>query len=83
MIDSQPIIPGLKPNGPIVVSSTPLTESLDNIRRMEDVRRGDGAHIAVRRAVGAGSRALDDDLSRGTSRSPSRLPTCRNSPTIA
>ena len=36
MIDFSTRYLGLKLNGPIVVSSTPLSESLDNVRRMED-----------------------------------------------
>ena len=44
MIDFSTQYLGLKLSGPIVVSSTPLSESLDNIRRMEDARRlGDRA----------------------------------------
>jgi dihydroorotate dehydrogenase (fumarate) len=58
---------GLKLNGPIVVSSTPLSESLDNVRRMEDA----GASAVVltslfEEQLALESRALDDDLSRGT-----------------
>jgi len=58
---------GLKLNGPIVVSSTPLSESLENIRRME----GAGASAIVltslfEEQLALESRALDDDLSRGT-----------------
>ena len=58
---------GLKLNGPIVVSSTPLSESLENIRRMEDA----GASAIVltslfEEQLALESRALDDDLSRGT-----------------
>ena len=58
---------GLKLNGPIVVSSTPLSESVDNVRRMEDA----GASAVVltslfEEQLALESRALDDDLSRGT-----------------
>jgi dihydroorotate dehydrogenase (fumarate) len=58
---------GLDLNGPIVVSSTPLSESLDNVRRMEDA----GASAVVltslfEEQLALESRALDDDLSRGT-----------------
>jgi dihydroorotate dehydrogenase (fumarate) len=57
----------LKLNGPIVVSSTPLSESLDNLKRMEDA----GASAVVLTSLFEEqllleSRALDDDLSRGT-----------------
>ena len=58
---------GLKLSGPIVVSSTPLSESIDNIRRMEDA----GASAIVltslfEEQLMLESRALDEDLSRGT-----------------
>src|SRR5271157_1825071 len=58
---------GLKLSGPIVVSSTPLSESLDNVRRMEDA----GASAIVltslfEEQLALESRALDEDLSRGT-----------------
>jgi len=58
---------GLKLSGPIVVSSTPLSESIDNIRRMEDA----GASAVVltslfEEQLALESRALDEDLSRGT-----------------
>jgi len=58
---------GLKLKGPIVVSSTPLSESIDNVRRMEDA----GASAIVltslfEEQLALESRALDEDLSRGT-----------------
>ncbi len=58
---------GLKLSGPIVVSSTPLSESLDNLRRMEDA----GAAAVVlpslfEEQLALESGALDEDLSRGT-----------------
>jgi dihydroorotate dehydrogenase (fumarate) len=58
---------GLKLNGPIVVSSTPLSESIDNVRRMEDA----GASAVVltslfEEQLELESKALDEDLSRGT-----------------
>jgi dihydroorotate dehydrogenase (fumarate) len=67
MIDFSTRYLGLKLNGPIVVSSTPLSESLDNIRRMEDA----GASAIVltslfEEQLALESRALDEDLSRGT-----------------
>jgi dihydroorotate dehydrogenase (fumarate) len=57
----------LKLSGPIVVASTPLSDSLDNIRRMEDA----GASAIVltslfEEQLALESRALDEDLSRGT-----------------
>jgi len=67
MIDFSTRYLGLKLNGPIVVSSTPLSESLDNIRRMEDA----GASSIVltslfEEQLALESGALDEDLSRGT-----------------
>ncbi|MGP8174058.1 MAG: dihydroorotate dehydrogenase-like protein [Terracidiphilus sp.] len=67
MIDFSTQYLGLKLNGPIVVSSTPLSESIDNIRRMED----SGASAIVltslfEEQLALESKALDDDLSRGT-----------------
>jgi dihydroorotate dehydrogenase (fumarate) len=67
MIDFSTQYLGLKLNGPIVVSSTPLSESLDNLKRMEDA----GASAVVLTSLFEEqllleSRALDDDLSRGT-----------------
>ncbi|MGA3046628.1 MAG: dihydroorotate dehydrogenase-like protein [Terracidiphilus sp.] len=67
MIDFSTQYLGLKLSGPIVVSSTPLSESIDNIRRMEDA----GASAVVltslfEEQLALESRALDEDLSRGT-----------------
>jgi len=67
MIDFSTKYLGLKLNGPIVVSGTPLSESLDNVRRMED----SGASAIVlsslfEEQLMLESKALDDDLSRGT-----------------
>lgn len=58
---------GMNLNGPIVVASTPLSESIDNVRRMED----SGASAIVltslfEEQLALESRALDEDLSRGT-----------------
>jgi dihydroorotate dehydrogenase (fumarate) len=58
---------GMKLNGPIVVSSTPLSESIDNVRHMEDA----GASAIVlpslfEEQLALESRSLDEDLSRGT-----------------
>jgi dihydroorotate dehydrogenase (fumarate) len=67
MIDLSTQYLGLKLKGPIVVSSTPLSESVDNIRRMEDA----GASAVVltslfEEQLELESKALDEDLSRGT-----------------
>jgi dihydroorotate dehydrogenase (fumarate) len=67
MIDFSTQYLGLKLNGPIVVSSTPLSESIDNIRRMEDA--GAAAivlHSLFEEQLTLESKALDADLSRGT-----------------
>lgn len=74
MIDFSTKYLGLNLNGPIVVSSTPLSESLDNIRRMEDA----GASAIVlcslfEEQLALESKALDDDLSRGTESFPESL----------
>jgi dihydroorotate dehydrogenase (fumarate) len=58
---------GMKLSGPIVVASTPLSESVDNIRHMEDA----GASAIVltslfEEQLALESHTLDDDLSRGT-----------------
>src|SRR3569623_947283 len=70
MIDVSTKYMGLKLNGPIVVSSTPLSESLENVRRMEDA----GASAIVLTSLfeaqlALESRALDEDLSLATDRS--------------
>ena len=67
MIDLTTNYLGLKLNGPIVVSSTPLSETTENVRRMEDA----GASAIVltslfEEQLALESRALDEDLSRGT-----------------
>src|SRR5579859_8017511 len=67
MIDVSTKYLGLNLNGPIVVSSTPLSESIENVRRMEDA----GASAIVLTSLfdeqlALESRALDEDLSRGT-----------------
>ena len=58
---------GLPLKGPIVVASTPLSESLDNVRRMED--SGAAAIVLTslfEEQLALESGALDADLSRGT-----------------
>jgi dihydroorotate dehydrogenase (fumarate) len=58
---------GLKLSSPLVVSSTPLSESVTNLRRMED--SGAGAVILTslfEEQLILESKALDADLSRGT-----------------
>ena len=67
MIDVSTKYLGLKLNGPIVVSSTPLSESIENLHRMEEA----GASAIVltslfEEQLALESRALDEDLSRGT-----------------
>jgi dihydroorotate dehydrogenase (fumarate) len=67
MIDLTMQYLGLKLQSPIVVSSTPLSDSTDNIRCMEDA----GAAAVVltslfEEQLTLEANALDDDLSRGT-----------------
>jgi dihydroorotate dehydrogenase (fumarate) len=67
MIDFSTTYLGLKLNGPIVVSSTPISESIENLVRMEEA----GASAVVltslfEEQLALESRALDEDLSRGT-----------------
>jgi dihydroorotate dehydrogenase (fumarate) len=74
MINLKTSYLGLKLNGPVVVSSTPLSESLDNVRRMED----SGASAIVltslfEEQLALESGALDEDLSRGTESFPESL----------
>ena len=74
MIDFSTTYLGLKLNGPIVVSSTPISESVDNVQRMEE----SGASAIVltslfEEQLALESRALDEDLSRGTDSFPESL----------
>jgi len=74
MIDLSTHYLGLKLSGPVVVSSTPLSDSLDNMHRMEDA----GASAIVltslfEEQLALESRGLDEDLSRGTESSPESL----------
>ncbi len=74
MIDFSTQYLGLKLSGPIVVSSTPLSQSLDNIRRMEEA----GASAVVltslfEEQLSLESRTLDEDLERGTESYPESL----------
>jgi dihydroorotate dehydrogenase (fumarate) len=67
MIDFSTQYLGLNLSGPIVVSSTPLSESIDNVKRMAEA----GASAIVltslfEEQLALESRALDEDLSRGT-----------------
>ncbi|MCL2659997.1 MAG: dihydroorotate dehydrogenase-like protein [Acidobacteriaceae bacterium] len=67
MIDFSTEYLGLKLKGPIVVSSTPLSESVDNLHRMEEA----GAAAVVlpslfEEQLILESQALDADLERGT-----------------
>ncbi len=67
MIDLSTNYLGFKLSSPIVVSSTPLSESLDNVHRMEDA--GAAAIVLTslfEEQLALESRALDEDLSRGT-----------------
>lgn len=74
MIDVSMQYLGLNLNGPIVVASTPLSDSIDNIRHMEDA----GASAVVltslfEEQLELESCALDEDLERGVQSSPEAL----------
>ena len=65
---------GFKLKSPVVVSATPLSQPLGNVRRMEDA--GAGAivlHSLFEEQLILESAALDADLSRGTESSPESL----------
>jgi dihydroorotate dehydrogenase (fumarate) len=67
MIDLSTVYLGLKLKSPLVASSSPLTESLENIQRLEEA----GAAAVVLPSIfeeqlALESNALDHDLSRGT-----------------
>jgi dihydroorotate dehydrogenase (fumarate) len=67
MIDLSMQYLGMKLSSPIAVGSTPLSESIDNVRHMEDA----GASAIVltslfEEQLALESGTLDDDLSRGT-----------------
>ena len=67
MIDLSTSYLGFKLNGPIVVSSTPLSESTENVCRMEE--SGAAAIVLTslfEEQLALESQTLDDDLSRGT-----------------
>jgi dihydroorotate dehydrogenase (fumarate) len=67
MIDFSTKYLGLKLKGPVVVSSTPLSDPIENVRHMEEC--GASAiilHSLFEEQLALESRALDDDLSRGT-----------------
>jgi len=62
---------GLKLKNPIVASASPLCESLDNIRRLEDHRIGAVVLPSLfEEQLALESEALDSDLSRGTDEFP-------------
>jgi len=67
MVDMSMQYLGMKLSGPVAVASTPLSESLDNVRRMEEA----GAAAVVLTSLFEEqlileSTTLDEDLSRGT-----------------
>lgn len=84
MIDISMQYLGLELSGPIVVASTPLSDSIDNIRHMEDA----GASAIVltslfEEQLALESRALDEDLERGANSFPRRCTFCPSRSTIA
>ncbi len=67
MIDLSTSYLGLKLKGPLIVSSTPLSQSPENVRRMEDA--GAAAIVLTslfEEQLVLESQALDEDLLRGT-----------------
>ncbi len=67
MIDISMEYLGMNLSGPIVVAATPLSDSIENIRRME--REGASAVVLsslFEEQLALESRALDEDLERGT-----------------
>ncbi len=71
MIDISMQYLGMNLSGPIVVASTPLSDSIDNVRHMEDA----GASAIVltslfEEQLALESRALDEDLERGADSYP-------------
>jgi dihydroorotate dehydrogenase (fumarate) len=67
MIDLSMQYLGMKLSGPIVVSSSPLSQSIENVRHMEDA--GAAAivlHSLFEEQLAIESSTLDEDLSRGT-----------------
>lgn len=67
MIDFSTSYLGLKLKGPIVVSSTPISESVENVCRMEE--SGAAAIVLTslfEEQLALESQTLDEDLSRGT-----------------
>jgi dihydroorotate dehydrogenase (fumarate) len=74
MIDLSTNYLGFKLKGPIVVSSTPISESVENVFRLQE----SGASAIVltslfEEQLALESRALDEDLSRGTESFPESL----------
>ncbi len=67
MIDIGMQYLGIKLSSPIMVASTPLSESVDNVRRMEDAgAAGIVLTSLFEEQLELEQRALDEDLSRGT-----------------
>lgn len=74
MIDLSTTYLGLRLSGPVVVSSTPISESVDNVCRMEE--SGAAAIVLTslfEEQLTLESKALDEDLSRGTESFPEAL----------
>jgi dihydroorotate dehydrogenase (fumarate) len=65
---------GLKLKNPIVASASPICESLDNIRRLEDHRIGAVVLPSLfEEQLQLESQSLDSDLSRGTNEFPESI----------
>jgi dihydroorotate dehydrogenase (fumarate) len=74
MIDLTTHFVGLKLKNPLVVSASPLTESVDNLRRLEDA--GVAAVVLpslFEEQLTLESEALDQDLARGTDEFPEAI----------
>ena len=73
MIDLTTTYLGLKLKSPLVASASPLTENLDNIKRMEEA--GLAAivmHSLFEEQITLESRELDCHLSQGAEATPNR-----------
>jgi len=74
MIDVSMEYLGLRLSGPIMVASTPLSESIENVRHMEDAgAAGIVLTSLFEEQLALESTTLDEDLSRGTDSFPESL----------
>src|SRR6185436_18397240 len=74
MIDLTTTYLGLELKNPLVVSASPLTESIENIRRMEDAQAGAVVmHSLFEEQITLESRELDCHLSHGADGFPEAI----------